>query len=439
MYTDSHLITPSDLQTFLSNPLMGDIQISWTIWERATWIFDRLIRFKYLTLSKRDKGIVLQYLKKLSGITSRQLDRHVKSYKSGKKLCQPYKREKFSQTYTTSDITLLSEVDTATNRLSGSLTITLMRNEYQSGDIRFVRMKDISVAGLYRLRGSRLYREKDLSMSKTKSTKIPIWKRMKPQPQWMPGFIRVDTVHQGDLRTEWTEGTEYHKWVYHVNLVDEVTQWEIVLAVEEISERFLMPVLEEALEFFPFEIKNFHSDNGSEYINYTVARLLEKLRISQTKSRPRKSTDNGLVEGKNGAIIRKEFGHWHIPGVFASRINRFYGEHLIPYLNFARPCHFPVKIHDPKTGKILIKYPLKECKTPYEKLLSLENWTTYLKSSISVNSLHDLATEKSPLQRAKAKKEARDELLKIVLPRFSNTLKSTTPENSDFNDFFRWE
>lgn len=221
-----------------------------------------------------------------------------------------------------------------------------------------------------------------------------------------------------------------------MNLVDEVTQWEIVLAVEEISERFLMPVLEEALEFFPFEIKNFHSDNGSEYVNYTVAALLEKLRISQTKSRPRKSTDNGLVEGKNGAIIRKEFGHWHIPGVFAPRINRFYREYLIPYLNFARPCHFPVKTQDPKTGKILIKYPLKECRTPYEKLRSLENWTGYLKSTVSEVSLHALATVQSPLKRAKAKKEARDELLKIVLPRFSNTLESTTPENSDFNDFF---
>jgi transposase InsO family protein len=224
--------------------------------------------------------------------------------------------------------------------------------------------------------------------------------------------------------------------VYHVNLVDEVTQWEVVLSVEEISEKFLLPVLEEALAFFPFEIKNFHSDNGSEYINYTVARLLEKLRISQTKSRPRKSTDNGLVEGKNGAIIRKEFGHWHIPGVFAPRINKFYREYLIPYLNFARPCHFPVKTHDPKTGKILIRYPLSECKTPYTKLCSLDNWTSYLKSSVSEDVLRSWVTETSPLERAKAKKRARDELLKIVLPRLSDTLTSTTTEKNDFSDFF---
>ena len=221
-----------------------------------------------------------------------------------------------------------------------------------------------------------------------------------------------------------------------MNLVDEVTQWEVVLSVEEISEKFLLPVLEEALEFFPFEIKNFHSDNGSEYINYTVAALLEKLRISQTKSRPRKSTDNGLVEGKNGSIIRKEFGHWHIPGVFAPRINKFYREHLIPYLNFARPCHFPMKTHDSKTGKVRIKYPLSECKTPYTKLCSLDNWTSYLRTSISKESLQSTARKISPLQRAKAKKKARDELLKIVLPKLSDTLIPTTAEKNDFSDFF---
>ena len=82
-------------------------------------------------------------------------------------------------------------------------------------------------------------------------------------------------MHQGDNGNE--------KGVYHINLVDEVTQWQVVCCVEGISERFLIPALEKALSLFPFEIVNFHSDNGSEYINYTVATLLEKMRIAQTK------------------------------------------------------------------------------------------------------------------------------------------------------------
>ena len=45
-----------------------------------------------------------------------------------------------------------------------------------------------------------------------------------------------------------------------------------------------------------FRIRGFHSDNGSEFVNHTVVRLLNKLLIEQTKSRPRHSNDNGLVE-----------------------------------------------------------------------------------------------------------------------------------------------
>jgi hypothetical protein len=239
---------------------------------------------------------------------------------------------------------------------------------------------------------------------------------MKPNPRGIPGFIRVDTVHQGDLNGK--------KGVYHVNLVDEVTQWEVVVAVEEISEHFLLPLLEVALREFPFKLSNFHSDNGSEFINYKVAALLEKLRVSQTKSRPRKSTDNGLVECKNGAIIRKEFGHWHIPGEHAPLINEFYQKYFVPYLNFYRPCHFPKKERDEK-GKIKISYPLKDCKTPYQKLMSLEGWQSYLENT-TPEELQKHATEKTPLQAAMEKKHARDALLKIVLPKLSTTIASTT-------------
>src|SRR5690606_33640470 len=157
---------------------------------------------------------------------------------------------------------------------------------------------------------------------------VSIGERKRPDPQGQPGFLRVDTVHQGDR-----EGI---KGVYHINLVDEVTQWQVVFAVSQISEAFLLPLLNEALALFPFVIRGFHSDNGSEFINKAVAALLEKLLIRQTKSRARRSTDNGLVESKNGSTIRKHMGHWHIRGDCAPRINLFYREHFISYLNFHR-------------------------------------------------------------------------------------------------------
>jgi hypothetical protein len=47
----------------------------------------------------------------------------------------------------------------------------------------------------------------------------------------------------------------------------------------------------------------------SEFYNHTIAKLLNKLLVKFTKSRAYRTTDNALVEGKNGAVIRKEIGY----------------------------------------------------------------------------------------------------------------------------------
>ena len=102
------------------------------------------------------------------------------------------------------------------------------------------------------------------------------------------------------------------------------------------------------LNQFPFRIRGFHSDNGGEYVNRTVADLLNKLFIRFTRSRPRRPDDNGLVESKNGAVIRKNLGYAHIPQGCANLLNEYHRESLNPYINFHRPCFFPVAIVDHK-------------------------------------------------------------------------------------------
>ena len=224
-------------------------------------------------------------------------------------------------------------------------------------DARFERLSQISVSHLYNLRGSRVYQSRSLTYTKTPTTRVDIGIRKKPCPEGQPGFLRVDSVHQGDM--------DKHKGVYHVNLVDEVTQDEIVVTVEGISEEFLRPALETALKDFPFVILGFHSDNGSEYINKVVARLLQKLLIEQTKSRSRRTNDNALVEGKNAAVVRKHFGYAHIPRKYATLMNKFNRDHLNPHLFFHRQCAFATETIDER-GKIKKVY--KDYLTPCEKL-----------------------------------------------------------------------
>lgn len=127
----------------------------------------------------------------------------------------------------------------------------------------------------------------------------------------------MDTVHQGDQ--------DGQKGLYHINMVDEVTQFEFIGCCEKISERYLAPLLELLLELFPFRVVEFHCDNGSEYVNEQVVEILNREMIKLTKSRPRKTNDNALVEGKNGSIIRKWLGYGYIEQKYAPVINEFYG------------------------------------------------------------------------------------------------------------------
>ena len=159
-----------------------------------------------------------------------------------------------------------------------------------------------------------------------------------------------------------------------------------MLSCSRISEQFLIPVLTEMLDTFPFNINGFHADNGSEYINHQVAKLLNKLHVELTKSRSRHSNDNALAESKNASVVRKTFGYSHIEQHWADELNVFNREHLNPFLNYHRPCYFPTIVIDDK-GKERKKYHYDKMMTPYEKLKSLEQAEGYLKESLSFEQL----------------------------------------------------
>ena len=225
-------------------------------------------------------------------------------------------------------------------------------------------------------------------------------------PAGRPGFVRVDTVHQGDRDGE--------KGIYVINLVDEVTQFEHIGAVAKITEAFLIPVLEELLVTLPFTVLGFHADNGSEYINHQVAAMLNKLHIHQfTRSRARRSNDNALVEGKNAWVVRKWLGHDHIPQRFAAQINAFTQEVLTPYLNYHRPCLFASEQRDAK-GKVRRYYRRQDVLTPYEKLTSLPCAEQYLRPSLTFTALDKLAHATTDLEANLQANRARDTLFRAI-------------------------
>ena len=198
------------------------------------------------------------------------------------------------------------------------------------------------------------------------------------------------------------------KGFYYINAVDEVTQWQIVGATAHISEAWLLPVLAAMLDQFPFRIRGFHSDNGSEFINRTVAQLLNKLLIEQTKSRPRHSNDNGLAETKNGWVIRKHIGYGHIASEHAEAFDQFYREQFNSYVNFHRPCGVPELVTD---AKGIQRRVYRWYATPWEILRQLPGLAGFLRPDVTVDQLARLAVAKPDTQAAAEMQQAKRTLL----------------------------
>ena len=143
----------------------------------------------------------------------------------------------------------------------GPAVVHLLRRAWREyGDPRYGRLASLSVSHLYNLRKSAGYQKQRIRFTETRPVKNSIGVRKATAPDCKAGFVRIDTVHQGDL-----DGV---KGVYHITCVDAVSQWQVQACVQSISEAFLLPELTLILDQFPFVVQGFHSDNGSEYINH---------------------------------------------------------------------------------------------------------------------------------------------------------------------------
>jgi len=381
---------------------------------RYAWISAVLKRLGYRQLGRADRGAVLAYLQRLSGYSRAQITRLVQRWRAGATLTKRYRApaHAFARKYTAADVALLAEVDRAMDTLSGPATACVLRRQFtRYGDARYRRLATLSVGHLYNLRRSAGYRAERVLLTKTRPAHaVTIGVRRAPVPDGRPGFIRIDSVHQGDR--------DGHKGLYHINAVDCVTQWEVVASVQTISEAHLLPVIAQMLESFPFTLLGFHADNGSEYVNHKVAKLLDKLNVEFTRSRPRHSNDNGLAETKNGGVVRKLFGYEHIPQHHAAAFNTFCGDFLNPFLNFHRPCLFASDKPDPKKpGRIQRIYRPKDAMTPLDKLASLPDVHAFLREGITLDHLQQQAQQQTDVDAAKALQRARAKLFTTALKR----------------------
>ena len=404
--------TPADLGAFASGAAAHDFEPASRA-EAYDHIRAVLRRFPYERLNRADRGVVRAYLRKSTGFSRAQLTRLIAQYRdTGQLRDRRRAAAPFARKYTDADIRLLADTDELHEDLSAPAIRHLCRRQYEVyGDRRYQRLAGISSSHLHNLRQRRLYRGRRLRVVKTRPAARAIGARRRPEPNGRPGHLRVDTVHQGDRLDRY--GALRAPGLYFLNFVDQVTQWELVLCVPHLRMRFVRPALEAALERCPFPILGFHSDNGSEFVNRSVGGLLERLHIDFTRSRPRHSHDNGLVEGKNAAVVRRQFGHSHIDVGFAGALNRFAIDTLSTHLNLHRPCWFPEERFDDR-GRRQVRYSPNRLLTPYEKLKSLPDAEAFLKPGLTIAALNRLERELSDNQSAERLLAERRRLFRAI-------------------------
>lgn len=208
---DSRLVNITQLNNFLKGSQGMAISLKDApIAERYACIEKVFKQLHYQTLKKRDKRVVLNYLRKITGYKHTQLFRLIdRLEKEGKLLKKNYHRIKPVRIYSISDIKRLEETDELHLRLSEDATKEILRREYEIfGHQKYQTVSGISHGHITNLRHCPIY--KSSWINHTKARQVPIGMTQPPENFGKPGSIRIDSVSQKD--------------VYHINSVDEITQ-----------------------------------------------------------------------------------------------------------------------------------------------------------------------------------------------------------------------
>ena len=389
-----------EVQTFLAGNKEREFEMI-SRKDKYDCVASTLTHLSYKTLCNKDRGSVKTCLQKVTGYGEQQMKRLIAAWKKKGLRYVPSKRRGATiPTYGPKDIALLIKTDIAYKTPNGNAVQELLKRAVLIfGKMEYKIISGISVSHLYNIRKhkNQYLSSEAVRYAKINPTSADIGERRKPSPNGQPGFLHVDSVHQGDFEGE--------KGVYHVNIVDEVTQWEIVGCIPTITDEFMIPLLQKMIEQFPFVILNFHTDNGSEYINRQVAFMLERLLIDQTKIRSRHSNDNALAESKNGSVIRKHIGRNHIPKKNAPVIETFYEKYFNRYVNLHRVSAYATDYVD-KRGKIRKKY--ETYTSPYERFKNLLNAQQYLRCNVSFEQLDTIAYAESDNDFAEKMEKAKN-------------------------------
>ena len=177
------------------------------------------------------------------------------------------------------------------------------------------------------------------------------------------GHLYADTVaHCGD--------SIRGNFVWTLTVTDDLTLWTLNRAIWNKGQDATCSAFLYLLREMPFMVRSINTDNGSEFINHHLQRMLKEKykRCKLTRSRPYKKNDNARAEERNRHKVRELIGYERIDNeqcVFL--LNQVYRYHNLLTNFFIASTRLVSKQRNPATGKTKKKYD--KARTPYERVL----------------------------------------------------------------------
>lgn len=324
---------------------------------RYRWIDTALQGMQYRELARSERGLVLNYLQRLTGYSRAQVNRLVARWMSGQALAKQHGRPEhaFERRYQAADIALLAEADGALGRLPGAATVSVLRRQRdQFGDGRLASLASISVSQLYLLRRSPEYLAAAVpSDDLVPPHHLPVGVRRTPQPDLAPGHLRVESVDEGDVPGSW-----------QVCVVDVATRWRVRVDWPSSADDVCMrkPALARLMRQLPFRPLACAAAEGGDQRCRQVAAGIESVRAAAAV------TQDPL-----------ELDPWSL------------------FVNLHRPCALPVTpAPDPAAARA------HQVLTPLEALLARPAAESCLRPGVTLASLQVQARAIDPLRAAAA-------------------------------------
>jgi hypothetical protein len=188
--------------------------------------------------------------------------------------------------------------------------------------------------------------------------------RRGPPDTSRPGSVEADTVAHCDDSTE-------GDYVNSLTFTELFSGWTENRAVWNKSAAAVLIQVQELETQVPYEMKDFHTDNGGEFLNWALHRHLtgRAAKLPWTRSRAYRKNDNAHCEQKNWTHVRQLFGHERFGHPeLVPLMNDLYAKEWSQFTNHFKPT-FKLLKREKQGGKTKRIYE-KKPQTPYQRLLA---------------------------------------------------------------------